>query len=131
MATYNVSTWEQLVEALQADVDSNVTDTITLTADIDCNYSIPLGVQSTIYIGHPAYQSEYGTKVIDGQGHVIRNLRTHIVSPVPIFRYEYDSYAKAKAIWKNIDFINLCLDDYLFSWRMNYNNNNGYMHMYN
>ena len=48
MATYEVSTWAELV-ARMADTTLE-TRTIKLTADIDCNDSIPEGVASTINV---------------------------------------------------------------------------------
>ena len=48
MATYEVSTWTELVEALETINESTESQTIKITADIDCNDEIPEGVASTI-----------------------------------------------------------------------------------
>lgn len=55
--TFEVSTWEELVSAIQASITAGDTHNILLTADIDCNYSIPLGVSSTIYFGYSSDQN--------------------------------------------------------------------------
>ena len=65
MATVEVSTWTDLVTQLA--VSNN---TVKLTKDIDCNDEIPFGVTSTITMDSN----------LDGQGHMIRNLRTRPLS---------------------------------------------------
>lgn len=117
--TFEVSTWEELVSAIQASITAGDTHNILLTADIDCNYSVPLGVSSTIYFGYSSDQYTWANKIVDGQGHIIRNLRTSITSPTPIFSILRPYYGRTRAYWKNIDFINLCLDSYLFVWGEN------------
>lgn len=117
MATYEVSTWAELVAKLSA--TTMEARTIKLTSDIDCNDEIPTGVGSTITI----YNSGDYPVVIDGsytendvvKNHVIRNLRTNVTSPVAIFnlnRYSSQSSGNrnASVTFKNIDFINLILD---------------------
>ena len=79
MATVNVSTWAELANAIQASYD-DASITINLTADIDCNNEIPLGVETKITT--PEYWDR--TYTIEGNHHVIRNLRTHITNPVDI-----------------------------------------------
>lgn len=117
MATYEVSTWAELVEKLSATALES--RTIKLTADIDCNDAIPTGVGSTI----PIYNSGDYPVVVDGsytengvvKNHVIRNLRTNITSPVGIFGiYCYSGQSSGNrntnVTFKNINFINLILD---------------------
>lgn len=108
MATYEASTWTELASELSTSRDE--AKTIKLVADIDCNGEIPLGVASTIQItaNNRAYSVTIdGSYVEDGvtKNHVIRNLRTHVISPVDIFfpRIEQTTI-------KNIDFVNLVLD---------------------
>jgi hypothetical protein len=117
MATYEVSTWAELVAKLSATTMES--RTIKLIADIDCNDAIPTGVGSTI----PIYNSGDYPVVIDGsytendvvKNHVIRNLRTNLTSPVAIFnliRYTGQSSGNrnTNVTFKNINFINLILD---------------------
>ena len=117
MATHEVSTWPQLRNALT--IAYNEITTIKLIADIDCNDDIPTGAASTIIFG----RSDYAL-TIDGsyqengvtKRHEIRNLRTDIASPVPIFQPTGATYAyggKTTTI-KGIDFFNLILDAPLF-----------------
>lgn len=106
MATVNVSTWTELANAIQASYgDASIT--INLTADIDCNNEIPLGVESTIKTPSELWDRVY---TINGNHHVIRNLRTHITSPVKIFGF---SIFRGNVYWNDVDFINLVLDDVL------------------
>ena len=116
MATYEVSTWAELVAKLSA--TTLETRTIKLTADIDCNDEIPEGVANTINV----YSSRNYPLTIDGsytengitKNHVIRNLRTHVTSPKNIFKLTYlDATGENKipvVRFYNIDFINLILD---------------------
>ena len=106
MITVDVRTWTELVEAFNNGGTKYTDDvTIKLTADIDCNDEIPEGVETTI---SPNIGSYYC--ILDGmygvnQNHVIHNLRTHVVSPVNIFRAGLNGLTL-----KNIDFTNLVLD---------------------
>lgn len=110
MATYEAATWSELA-TLAATKTFGDNDTIRITADIDCNSEIPEGVPSTLYF---QARSGVGTgcKVtIDGEytengttkSRTIRNLRTHISSPVEIFLCE-------NIILKNLDFKNIILN---------------------
>ena len=101
MATINVSTWTEFVTALGSHSSG---DTIKLTADINCNDTIPTGVASTINCGSDAI-------IIDGNGHLIRNLRTSAASPVSVFSFSGTNH---DVTIKNIDFGNLILDKPLF-----------------
>ena len=108
MATYEVSTWTEL--ATELSTSRGEAKTVKLVADIDCNNEIPLGVASTIQIiaDNRTYSVTIdGSYVEDGvtKNHVIRNLRTHVTSPVNIFF----PWIEQTTI-KNIDFINLVLD---------------------
>ena len=115
MATYEVSTWNELITELSTLRTEAVI--IKLTADIDCNDEIPLGVASTITIWNSAAypMTVTGAYVENGvtKNHVIRNLRTHVVNPVNIFypRSNIDSGQNQSSLtFNNIDFINLVLD---------------------
>ena len=101
MATINVSTWTEFVTALGSHSSG---DTIKLTADINCNDTIPTGVATTINCGSD-------TIIIDGNGHLIRNLRTSAASPVSVFSFSGTNH---DVTIKDIDFGNLILDKPLF-----------------
>lgn len=129
MATYNVSTWAELVTAIRS-IDTSVTNTIYITKDIDCNDEIPEGVASSV---RPAGSSSISSLNLTITGaytensvtknHVIRNLRTDITSPVSIFRFSDGSTATKYIDFRNIDFINLVLDRPLVqmdTWRNTY-----------
>lgn len=111
MIEIEVSTWAELVSAYTNDGVSYTDNvTIKLIGDINCNDEIPEGVETTIV---PHLSSNSHILIVDGsyevngevRNHVIRNLRTHIISPVNIFRC-----AVGGTTFKNIDFINLVLD---------------------
>lgn len=117
MATYEVSTWAEFVAALSNDIAE--AKTIKLIDDINCNDEIPEGVLSTINV----YSSATYPVVVDGsyteenetKNHVIRNLRTHVTSPVNIFNFYQPSSQSTgnkylNTIFKNVDFINLILE---------------------
>lgn len=111
MITVDASTWTELVEAFNNGGTKYTDDvTIKLTADIDCNDEIPEGVETAISPNIGSYYCILDGAYGDHQNHVIRNLRTHVVSPVNIFRA--GSYGLTL---KNIDFINLILDSPLFT----------------
>ena len=101
MATYEVSTWEELVEATSTTYNNG--DIIKITSDIDCNESIPEGVATTLQFN---LSSGSSIITIDGGNHVIRNLRTSITSPVPVFSNSSGSDIKLM----NIDFVNLIIE---------------------
>lgn len=103
MAVYEVDSWNGLAEAAKSSVGG---DTILLTKDIDCNVDIPLGVEETL---------DLNFKTLNGQGHVIRNLRSHIYNPVDIFR-------GGRMFLTNIDFINLIVNDVYLMDNDGYNN---------
>ena len=114
MAVHKVSTWSELVSALLAINTSTESETIQLTADIDCNYDIPQGVDATIVVSNNAGGNNVftidGTYMQDGEEkhHMIRNLRTHVVSPVSIFQFTANNTA-ANWVIRGIDFANLIL----------------------
>ena len=93
MAVVEVGTWADLVTQLA--VSNN---TVKLANDIDCNDEIPMGVASSVTVA-----SDF-----DGQGHTIRNLRSHLTSPVTIFKTSGPS--EGTRTFRNIDFVNLILD---------------------
>lgn len=110
MIEINVYTWAELVAAYTNDgVQYNDDVTIKLMRDINCNDEIPEGVETSLT---PALSSSY-IMIVDGsyevneevRNRVIRNLRTHVINPVVIFKA-----AVGGSIFKNIDFINLVLD---------------------
>lgn len=121
MPTFEVSTWAEIANlATQSQADAFTDDvTIKLTSDIDCNSEIPEGVESTL--NFKTRKNAVVTVTIDGyyevngeaKSHVIRNLRTHVTTPVYIFKATNASTVSAAGIalmLRNIDFINLILD---------------------
>lgn len=101
MAIKEVSTWDDIVEALY---NFDTGDIIRLTADINLNNEYPLGVNSTNLI---AGGYEGSSVTIDGNGHAILNLRTKISSPANIF---YKTGGNQLTItFTNIDFVNIIL----------------------
>ena len=121
MATYEVSTWAQLV-ARMADTTQE-TRTIKLTDDIDCNDSVPEGVASTISIvGSNSWPCTIDGSYTEGnetKNHVIRNLRTNVTSPVNIFYAVPQKTSGSGSTTEfqfnitiqNIDFVNIILQD--------------------
>lgn len=124
MATHEVSTWAQFRSAIDSAASG---DTIKFIADIDCNNEIPEGVASSIIPDamqgltiDGSYQEGGVTK-----NHVIRNLRTNVVSPQAIFKWKFENSSTTKTFnIKNIDFINLILDAPLISHYTNGSSNN-------
>ena len=112
MATYEVSTWAELVNA--ANTARSGGDIIKLVAEIDCNDEIPTGVTSTVEIWQVSITID-GSYTENGvtKNHVIRNLRTNITSPQPIFKFVFNNSSITHRV-KNIDFINLILSAPLF-----------------
>lgn len=112
MATYEVSTWAELVTA--ANTARNSGDVIKLIADIDCNYEIPTGVSSTVVIWQSSITID-GSYTENGvtKNHVIINLRTDITSPQPIFKFIFNNTTITHTV-KNIDFVNVILNAPLF-----------------
>lgn len=119
MATYEVSTWAELVSRM-ADTTAE-TRTIKLMADIDCNDSIPMGTTSSLNIVGSLYHycTIDGSYTEDGvtKNHVIRNLRTNVTSPVDIFNFRAQNpnggqttQFKIGVTIQNIDFVNIILD---------------------
>ena len=105
MATIEVASWEDLVTAITSHSSGDV---IKLTADIDCNNSIPLGVSSTVNCGNDVITID-GSYVENG---LILNLRTSVTTPVAIFSFGGTNHS---VYIKNLDFANLILDAPLFS----------------
>lgn len=128
MATREVSTWAELRSAITSAASG---DTIKLIADIDCNDEIPEGVSSTI-----SPPTNISTLTITGEytednvtkSHVIRNLRTSMLSPVTIFKFTADN---TKYIYiRRIDFLNLILSAPLIE-HYNSNNNSAFLYVLN
>ena len=103
--------WQDIVDALDNDgVSVSEPMVIKLMKDIDCNEEIPEGVESTLSLrssGSGAQCTIDGSYEINDvvYNRVIRNLRTHIVTPVLIFQAKYAGFH-----FKNVDFVNLVLD---------------------
>ena len=111
MATIEVSTWAELRSAV---ANATAGDVIKLIADINCNNEIPEGVPSTTDVKvnltiDGSYQEGNVTK-----NHVIRNLRTHVSSPVDIFKMNNGNGQSVTV--KNIDFLNLIFDRFLVNF---------------
>lgn len=126
MATIEVSTWAELAAAIRT---ASSGDIIQLTADIDCNDEIPEGVSSTINspisISTLTITGEYTEDNVT-KNHVIKNLRTSLSIPVPIFKFTGD-YTKYIYI-RRIDFLNLILDASLFE-HYNSANNSAFLYV--
>lgn len=113
MLYFEAASWSELEELAHPSSDYSDSITIKLTSDIDCNNEIPEGVATTL--SFPA-RGTGCTVTIDGgydptditKRRVIRNLQTHVVSPVDIFSTPYNSF-----ILRNIDFINLKTEKFL------------------
>ena len=116
MATYHVSSWQEIMSAI---CDSaQVAKEILLDSDIDLNDEYPEGVPSVaLYC--------YKDVTLNLQGHTIKNLRTRISNPVPIIYNTSDSgiWSDTKFIIKNGDFVNLILAGAAFISIINYYNN--------
>ena len=113
MVDVYVETWAELRAAILSVSSSNPELTVHLVKDIDCNDEIPEGVSSTIsvYASYALNLTITGAYTEDGvtKNHVIRNLRTNIVSPVNIFTFSDDSTSTKYVNFRNIDFVNLVL----------------------
>ena len=111
MATYNVTTWSELVNALRQSEPDDIDIRIYLMNDIDMNDVAPTGVSTT------QIQSFGRSMILEGNGHCIKNLRTSISSPQPIFSMANYHYLPSKALnIQNLDFVNLILagSDFLY-----------------
>lgn len=111
MADHYANSWEELSTEIGASSDG---DTIYITSDIDCNSEIPGGVESTISLGNITIDGSYEENGII-KSRQIRNLRTNISSPVPIFIFNYPTL-------RYIDFFNIDIDQALFLRRADTNN---------
>lgn len=104
-------TWQDIVDALNNDgVAVSQPMVIKLMKDIDCNDEIPEGVETTLSLrssGSGAQCTIDGSYTVNDvvYNRVIRNLRTHIITPVLIFQAKYAGFH-----FKNVDFVNLILD---------------------
>lgn len=124
--TYEVTTWSELVAAFAngGETITNGSRIIKLMNDINCNDEIPEGVAETLW----AKYNVNGDRFVEINGEYIENgetkrrkilnLRTHITTPVKIFRVTNNSSsntAGAGLTLRGIDFINLTLDQRLAS----------------
>lgn len=116
MLYFEAASWADLVELAHPSSSYSDSITIKLTSDIDCNREIPEGVEATL--SFPASGSGV-TVTIDGgydesnaniKRHYIRNLRSHVITPVTLFSTAYNSI-----IFRNLDLINIVLDANLAS----------------
>lgn len=116
MLEYVANTWQDIIDLAYNNgnaYEDNVT--ITLAKDINCNTEIPEGIETSITF---SFTSANYIVTINGEytennvtkNHIIRNLRTHVVTPVTIFKSNTGTI-----FFKNIDFINLILDTPLFT----------------
>lgn len=131
MATYEVSTWAELITELST--NRSESKTIKLITDIDCNNEIPTGVATTIvcYCSHTYPVTIDGSYSENGviKNHVIRNLRTDVVTPVSIFKLTPNNDSVFEIKFKNIDFINLIfLDVNFFSIVASYLTSNNHIY---
>ena len=111
MPTYNVTTWSELVNALKQAQPDDVDTVINLMNDIDMNEVAPTGV------GTNQIKCFGRSMVLNGNGHYIKNLRTSISNPQPIFSMaDYHYLASSSLNILNLDFVNLiCAGaDFLF-----------------
>lgn len=131
MATVEVSTWAELVSAVTTAAGSNAwtSTTVKLIADIDLNDTNPSGVCCQISFASDAIKYKTAGLIIDGgytdpvtgeeKRHVIKNARTDITNPRPIFYLTdilvYERWGKHIS-FKNLDFQNLILADQPFVW---------------
>ena len=131
MATVEVSTWAELVSAVTTAADSSAwsSTTVKLTADIDLNDTDPSGVCCQVLFASDAIKYVTGALTIDGgytdsvtgeeKRHVIKNARTDITNPRPIFyltdNLVYERWGK-HIKFKNLDFQNLILAGQPFVW---------------
>lgn len=102
MSTYNVTTWSDLVYYLAQGRPDDVDTVINLMNDIDMNEVAPTGV------GTNQIKCFGRSMVLNGNGHYIKNLRTSISNPQPIFSMANYHYLPSKALnIQNLDFVNL------------------------
>lgn len=134
MATYEVSTWSELVTELST--NRSETKTIKLVDDIDCNGVAPQGIDTTIncYCSHTypvTIDGEYEENGITKR-HEIRNLRTNVTSPVSIFKLVPNNSSVFEIKIKGIDFINLIfLDVNFFDMVASWSSQNNHIYLEN
>ena len=116
MAVENITSWQSLHNNLAYQYTHGTVPVYTLTTDIDLNDEYPEGVSTTDIKGFSNYGNVEHTIIIDGKDpttgaiHKIKNLRTNISNPQPIFNWSLTtSYSDATIIFRNIDFVNLIL----------------------
>lgn len=98
----DVTTWSELVYQLTQMHPDDVDTTINLMNDIDMNDVAPLGVSTT------QIKCFGRSMILNGNGHCIRNLRTSISNPQPIFSMaDYHYFASVPLRISNLDFVNL------------------------
>ena len=134
MATVDVSTWAELATAVATAAQSSAwhTTTIKLLNDIDMNDAAPEGASCNVtsIAADAIYTAYSGALIIDGgytdeatgedKRYVIKNLRTPISSPSPIFNFSHslgfynNQTYTIRLTFKNIDFKNLILSGAAF-----------------
>ena len=98
----DVTTWSGLVSQLTQMHPDDETVVINLMNDIDMNDVSPLGVSTT------QIKCFGRSMVLNGNGHCIKNLRTSISNPQPLFSMADYHYLQTKALdIRNLDFVNL------------------------
>lgn len=111
--TIECNSWDSIVNALITEAIEDETDrVIHLTNDIDLNYSYPDGVSVTSIATSMGISHHVTISGDNGQGgnYIIKNLRTNISNPSPIFIWSQESaYSDAVIDFENIDFQNLIL----------------------
>ena len=98
----NVTTWTQLVNELKRLHADDEDVVINLMNDIDMNDGYASGVSTT------QIKCFGRSMILNGNGHCIRNLRTSISNPQPIFSMaDYHYSANVPLRISNLDFVNL------------------------
>lgn len=98
----NVTTWTQLVNELKRLHVGDEDVVINLMNDIDMNDGYASGVSTT------QIKCFGRSMILNGNGHCIRNLRTSISNPQPIFSMaDYHYSANIPLRISNLDFVNL------------------------
>lgn len=98
----DVTTWSELVYQLQQGHPDDVDTVINLMNDIDMNDGYAGGVSTT------QIKCFGRSMILNGNGHCIRNLRTSISNPQPIFSMADYHFLPTTALnIQNLDFVNL------------------------
>ena len=113
MSVASASTWAEIISKNSSFPERN--NTLYVVDDIDLNNEYPQGVDTLILnvgTGSTSYGRSWtidGKDSTTGKNHIIRNLRTKISNPVPLFKMDYAYYGSCTVTFKNIDFVNCIL----------------------